>query len=52
MTVTLTIIQYIILGAINRKRDRDHPKPETYTEEMKAAERDLGDNASFFRFTL
>ncbi|KEF63294.1 uncharacterized protein A1O9_01271 [Exophiala aquamarina CBS 119918] len=52
MTVSLTIIQYIVLGAINRRRDRDHPKPEAYTQEMKAAERDLGDNASFFRFTL
>lgn len=52
MTVTLTILQYIVLGAINRRRDRDNPKPETYTNEMKAAERDLGDNATFFRFTL
>lgn len=52
MTITLVVLQYIILSAINRKRDRDHPKPEEYTEEMKAAERDLGDNASFFRFTL
>lgn len=52
MTLVLTVVQYVALSAINRRRDRDNPSPEEYTQEMKAEERDLGDGASFFRFTV
>ncbi|KAK5046504.1 hypothetical protein LTR84_008307 [Exophiala bonariae] len=52
MTLILTVFQYFVLSAINRRRDRDNPKPEEYTQEMKDQERDLGDDASFFRFTV
>jgi hypothetical protein len=52
MTLILTVFQYFVLSAVNRRRDRENPKPEEYTQEMKDQEKDLGDDASFFRFTI
>jgi hypothetical protein len=39
------------LGKDNRRRD-DVKKWEVYTDEEKIAQRDLGDYASFWRYTL
>ena len=36
----------------NKRRDREHKPPAEYTAEEKAAERELGDNASFFRYVV
>ncbi|KAF4551340.1 MFS-type transporter-like protein 23 [Elsinoe fawcettii] len=36
----------------NRRRDRLYKKPSDYTVEEKAAEREKGDHATFFRFTV
>lgn len=36
----------------NRRRDREYKKPEEYTIEEKALEREKGDDATFFRFTV
>lgn len=52
MSVILIIFQFFHLGAINRRRDRENPKPEDYTPEMKALEVDKGDRATFFRYAL
>lgn len=52
MTLILTVFQAVVLSAINRRRDRDNPRPEEYTQEMKDQEKDLGDDATFFRFTI
>ncbi|KAJ5038641.1 uncharacterized protein L3040_006322 [Drepanopeziza brunnea f. sp. 'multigermtubi'] len=52
MSFILILAQMAILKFINKRRDKDHPHPSTYTTEMKVAERDNGDQASFFRYTI
>jgi hypothetical protein len=42
----------VLLSAINKKRDQEFGSPEAYTTEMKRAEMDKGDGASFFRYTI
>ena len=47
----------IYLRRENARRDRyavDNglPAPENYTEEMREAEREKGDNATFFRYVI
>ena len=36
----------------NTRRDREYKKPEGYTAEERALEREKGDAATFFRFTV
>ncbi|KAG8767381.1 hypothetical protein FRC19_004897 [Serendipita sp. 401] len=53
----LSLFMTIYLRRENARRDRvaqenGWPAPENYTEEMKEAEREKGDNASFFRYTI
>jgi hypothetical protein len=36
----------------NARRDREYKAPELYTIEEKLAERERGDNATFFRYTV
>lgn len=36
----------------NARRDREYKRPEEYTTEEKLLERHLGDNATFFRYTV
>lgn len=51
MSFMLIVFQWFILGQINKRRDEEHPHPNDYTTEMKRAEMDSGDQASFFRYT-
>tara|TARA_R110002060_G_scaffold68932_2_gene77652 strand:- start:357 stop:725 length:369 start_codon:yes stop_codon:yes gene_type:complete len=51
MSFILIAFQWFILGQINKRRDEEHPHPNDYTTEMKRAEMDSGDQASFFRYT-
>jgi len=52
MSLVLIIFQIFILKRINKSRDDNNPRPEDYTSEQKKAEMDLGDRASFFRYTI
>jgi hypothetical protein len=52
MACLLSIFMTIMLRRENARRDRENKRPEEYTTEEKAAERHLGDNASFFRYTV
>jgi sugar phosphate permease len=52
MSLILIVLQMFILSSINKKRDREHGRPEDYSVEAKRAEMDLGDQASFFRYTI
>ncbi|KAG8803411.1 hypothetical protein FRC17_006182 [Serendipita sp. 399] len=57
MSAILSLIMTIYLRRENARRDRvakenGWPAPENYTEEMKEAEREKGDHASFFRYTI
>lgn len=53
MSLILSIFMYMYLRYENARRDRVYPKkPEEYTDEERFAERECGDNASFFRYTL
>jgi hypothetical protein len=36
----------------NARRDAEHKRPEEYTTEEKDLERERGDNATFFRYTV
>lgn len=57
MSCAISIFMTIYLRRENARRDRlaaekGLPAPEKYTTMMKDAERELGDNASFFRYTV
>lgn len=52
MAASLSIFMTIYLRRENARRDQMHKPPSEYTEAEREAERDLGDNASFFRYTV
>ncbi|KAF1814745.1 major facilitator superfamily transporter [Eremomyces bilateralis CBS 781.70] len=53
MSMILSVFMTIHLRRENARRDREYSKkPEEYTEAEKEAEREMGDNASFFRYTV
>ena len=52
MSMILCIIMTIYLRRENARRDREHKAPSDYSLEEKAAEREKGDNATFFRYTV
>jgi len=51
-SLILVIIQMFLLKRINKSRDAKNPRPEEYSMEQKKSEMDLGDGASFFRYTI
>lgn len=52
MALVLSVIMYVYLKRENARRDREYKPPSEYTEEEKVAEREKGDYATFFRYTL
>jgi len=52
MSLTLIVVQFFALSAINRKRNAENRNPKEYTTEEKYGEMDKGDNASYFRYTI
>jgi hypothetical protein len=52
MSTCLQIFMTLYLRRENKRRDAEYKAPELYTPEEKAAEREKGDNASFFRYTV
>lgn len=53
MSTILSTIMTTYLRRENVRRDSKYPKkPEEYIEEETTAEREKGDNASFFRYTV
>ncbi|TLD34771.1 high-affinity nicotinic acid transporter [Venturia nashicola] len=52
MSLTLSAFMTMYLRKENARRDREYKRPEDYTVEEKLLERHLGDNASFFRYTV
>ena len=52
MAMVLSIWMTIWLRRENARRDREYKPPSEYTEEEKTAERERGDNATFFRYTI
>ncbi|KAK2624059.1 hypothetical protein QTJ16_006693 [Diplocarpon rosae] len=52
ISLAIVALQMFILTYINKLRDGEHPSPREYTSEMKKAEMDKGDRASFFRYTV
>ncbi|KAL2129561.1 hypothetical protein VTI74DRAFT_7610 [Chaetomium olivicolor] len=52
MALILSIFMTIYLRRENARRDREYKPPSEYTEEERVAERDKGDLASFFRYTV
>ncbi|GAB7363954.1 hypothetical protein MBLNU230_g4516t1 [Neophaeotheca triangularis] len=51
MSTVLSAIMTIYYRRENARRDREHKPPSEYTADERAAERLMGDNASFFRYT-
>ena len=45
-------VMSLYLRRENARRDQEHKGPATYSVEEKENERGLGDNASFFRYTV
>ena len=52
MSTCLSIFMTVYLRRENARRDREHKDPQLYTESEKRAEREKGDNATFFRYTV
>lgn len=52
MSTILCIIMTVYLRFENARRDRENKAPADYTEAEKILERESGDNASFFRYTV
>ncbi|KAK0728855.1 major facilitator superfamily domain-containing protein [Lasiosphaeria miniovina] len=52
MAMALSIFMTIYLRRENARRDREYKPPSEYTEEERVAEREKGDNATFFRYTI
>lgn len=52
MSFILVALQMLILSRINKKRTEEHGDPALYTQDMRRAEMDKGDQASFFRYAI
>jgi hypothetical protein len=52
MSTVLCIIMTIYLRRENARRDGEHKSPSEYSVEEKALEREMGDDATFFRYTV
>lgn len=52
MALVLSGFMTIYLRRENARRDREYKPPSEYTEEERVAEREKGDNATFFRYTV
>ncbi|KAB5517365.1 high-affinity nicotinic acid transporter [Coniochaeta sp. 2T2.1] len=52
MACVLSVFMTLYLRRENVRRDREYKAPAEYTEEEKALEREKGDNATFFRYTV
>lgn len=52
MSTCLSIFMTLYLRKENKRRDSVGKDPATYTEAEKDAEREKGDNATFFRYTV
>ncbi|KAG9235966.1 major facilitator superfamily domain-containing protein [Amylocarpus encephaloides] len=56
MSLVLSVCMHFYLKTENARRDRwaieHNMHPGNYTEEQKVAEREMGDNATFFRYTV
>jgi len=52
MSLCLCVFMTIYLRRENARRDREYKPPSEYTAEEKALEREKGDNATFFRYTV
>lgn len=56
MSLCLTIFMTAYLRKENRRREQwaidNNRQPENYTEDEKHAEREMGDYATFYRYTV
>lgn len=52
MSLVLSLFMTIYFRRENARRDAAYKAPELYTEEEKLLERENGDNATFFRYTI
>jgi hypothetical protein len=52
MSTILCIFMTLYLRWENARRDREYKPPSEYTEEEKLQEREKGDDATFFRYTV
>lgn len=52
MSCVLSIFMTWYLRRENARRDREFKPPSEYTREEKVLEKDRGDNATFFRYTV
>ena len=52
MSCVLSIFMTLYLRRENKRRDAAHKAPNTYTKDEMILEKDSGDNATFFRYTV
>ncbi|VUC20936.1 unnamed protein product [Clonostachys rosea] len=52
LALLLCTLMTIYLRRENARRDREYSSPENYTAEQRYIEREYGDNATYFRYTI
>lgn len=52
MALVLSVVMTLCLRRENARRDGEYKPPSEYTAEEKWAEREKGDHATFFRYTV
>ncbi|KAK8086607.1 high-affinity nicotinic acid transporter [Apiospora phragmitis] len=52
MSLVLCVFMTLYLRRENVRRDREHKAPSEYTTEERLLEREKGDGASYFRYTI
>lgn len=52
MSLVLCVFMTFYLRRENARRDHEHKAPSAYTTEERLLEREKGDNASYFRYTI
>lgn len=52
MALTLVILQMLMLSRVNKNREEEFGDPALYTRDMRRAEMEKGDRASFFRYSI
>ncbi|KAH7121811.1 major facilitator superfamily domain-containing protein [Dactylonectria estremocensis] len=52
LAFTLCAVMTLYLRRENARRDREFAPPDQYTDEQRNLEKEMGDNATFFRYTI
>jgi hypothetical protein len=52
LALGLCVVMTLYLRRENARRDREYAPPDQYSDDQRHQERDAGDNATFYRYTI